>query len=121
MNSIIQKELFAENIFLLTIVDSNSWIPHFENIPVKNVTLDVAFRSAKVEFIFYCDESEELSKFVFTRTRNEPLNNKICMIFNTNNNKYLVHDAVVISSSFTKDCDRCYASVEVISIEVDII
>jgi hypothetical protein len=138
----MQKELFAENIFLLTIVDSNSWIPHVEKAPVKNVTLDVEsidnndiflagfatavqvpkVQSTTVEFNFYCDESEELSKFIYSYCEYQPFSHKICMIFDTNNKKYLVHDVVVIASGFKQDSSgRNYISVQARAMEVDIL
>jgi hypothetical protein len=138
----MQKELFAENSFLLTIVDSNSWTPHVEKIPVKNVTLDVEsidndlflsgfptavqgppkVQYATVEFNFFCDESEELSNFIMNTYEYKPFSHKICMIFNTNNKKYLVHDAVVIASSFRQDLNgRDYISVQARGQEIDIL
>jgi hypothetical protein len=139
----MQKELFPEyNIFWLTVVDSNSWAPHIEIAPVNNVTLDVEsidndvflagfptavqgpskVQYATVEFDFYCDESEKLSKFICSSHEYKPFYHKICMIFTTNNKKYLVHDAVVIASGFKQDSyGKYYISVQARGQEVDII
>lgn len=138
----MQKELFAEqNEFLLTIVDSNTWIPHAENMSVKNVTIDYesyAYENAipgfpthatgpdilkytTVEFNFFCDESKDILKFINNSFGYKPLLLKTCMIFRTGNKTYLVHDAVIAASAFNQDSTgRDYVSVQSKAAEVEI-